>query len=308
MTLTPAPHGNTTTEASELDRLIAATGNSYYHKPFAKFARDGRVSASWNWAASFFGVYWLYRRDMTVYSLVYLIAGLVVFAVTPPWLFAYLTISHVFQPGAEFTGDISYRLTYSAAAVLVFPCYANALYYGHLRRLLRRGKLGTDFISTGARKTGVMGYLAYIGLALMIVIIAAVFFPVHQDRKTRGNVDEILAFANESRETIGTYLAAHGKLPDGPLQVSPSRISKPSYVGEVRIEKGGVIRLVLTGPHWFAGPDLEGKSILLAPLLEAGKIHSWRCSSDIPDRGLPAWCRTKYQPPNQHEQTLQPRS
>lgn len=294
MTIAKIPTADATTEPSELDQLIAATGNIYYRKPFEKFARDGRISISWNWAASFFGMYWLFRRDMMAYAVVYLVTGIVFLALAPPWLIAYFSMRLVFDPSVAIW-DIAYLLVYSVAAVFVFPCYANALYYGYLRRLLRQGQLATHppGASRKRTKTRVIDYVAYIVVAVIIGLIAAVFIPEYQDRKVRASVVQMIAFAKNTQAKIEEYVRVNGKLPDRSEEFHPGNVSTPPYLGEIRIETGGTIRLTLTGPDLFATPNLEGKSIVLAPVFDAGKVTSWRCSSDIKDGHLPANCRTR---------------
>lgn len=295
MSIEPTSPAEAATEPGELEQLIAATGKSYYRKPFEKFARAGRISASWNWAASFFGMYWLFHRGMPAYAIAYLAAGQIAFAVVPPWLFAYISLGIAFDPDSVRMSDLdlAYRLAFCLASVVVFPCYANALYYTHLRRLMRKGKLADYARTTGRPRTRVSDYLGYIVVAVLVALLAAVVVPVYQDRSVDMRISNVLAAAQVPMAKISEHVRVHGKLPEGPGEVDLGEIGKPRDLGEVRIEPGGTIRLRLTGPNLLTTPNFEGRSIMLVPVIEAGKITQWQCSSDIPDRNMPPSCRKK---------------
>jgi len=290
MSIEPTPPAEAATEPSELDQLIAATGNRYYREPFEKFARDGRRSASWNWAASFFGMYWLFRRGMPAYAIAYLAAGLVAYALIPPWLVACLSLSIAFDPGYA-AYDRAYRLAFSFASVVVFPCYADALYYAHLRRLMRQGRVAVYARTTGRPLKGATEYLGYIVGAVLIAVPTAACIYVYQDRSADARILDVLAAAQDPMAKVSEHVRVHGKLPERTGEVDPGKIGERRDLGELRIEPGGTIRLRLTGPDLFAMPNFEGKSIVFTPVVEAGKITRWQCSSDIPDGNLPPSCR-----------------
>lgn len=139
----------------------------------------------------------------------------------------------------------------------------------------------------------VNNYVSVVVIAAIIGLIAAVFLPVYQDKKVLASVVQMLIFAKNTQAKIEEYVRVNGKLPDRLEDFHLDNANKPPYLGEIRIETGGTIRLALTGPDLFATPNLDGKSIVLAPVFEAGRVTSWRCSSNIRDGTLPANCRTK---------------
>ena len=148
----------------------------------------------------------------------------------------------------------------------------------------------SESAEAGRRKTHVIDYVAYIVVTVIFGLIAAVVIPVYQDKKVQASVVEVIAFAKNATVRIDEYVRINGKLPDRPEEFDPGNVNKPLYLGEVRIESGGVIRLVLTGPNLFATSNLKGKAIVLTPVFDAGKV-TWRCRSDINVGYLPAQCR-----------------
>jgi hypothetical protein len=129
-------------------------------------------------------------------------------------------------------------------------------------------------------------------VAVLIVVGVAFFGPAYQDKEIQRRVGTSLSAGAQATAKVAEYVQAHGKPPARAADVALGKPGDAPDLGDMRLEPGGRIRLVLAGPNLFAAPKLEGKSILLTPVIEGGKVTSWQCDSgDIPQKYLYAACR-----------------
>jgi hypothetical protein len=122
------------------DFLPTVVGNrnaDYYRARFDEFEQCRTYKPSWNWAAFFFGYWWLFYRKMYLFGFVgVLIVFVLMMWVNPANPFDYLIIPHAIVYGV-FSGDDNFLfggLIYTVLAYVVFPMAANSLYYRHAIR------------------------------------------------------------------------------------------------------------------------------------------------------------------------------
>ena len=102
---------------------VGEKNTDFYLSRFHYFDSHG-VAISWNWPAFFFTFYWLLHRKMRLIALLYALLPLPVAIID----------SIVFSGEDLAVAVIS--LLYLAAAFIVLPMYANALYYRQVRKMI----------------------------------------------------------------------------------------------------------------------------------------------------------------------------
>jgi Pilin (bacterial filament) len=129
-------------------------------------------------------------------------------------------------------------------------------------------------------------------VAVLIIMVVAFVGPAYQDKEIQRRVATSLSAGFAAEAKVAEYVQAHGKPPARATDVALGKPGNAPDLGDLRLEPGGKIRLVLAGPNLFAAPTLEGKAILLTPVIEAGKVARWQCDGgDVPQKYLPAACR-----------------
>lgn len=182
----------------------AAVGKNadYYLPIFEKFDKDGKPSASWNWAAFFGNWMWCGYRRMIGISSVFFITGLILTMIG----------------NLDKTGTIVLPLFVINILVMVgLGMYANSFYYNHINKRMSELRLSGDSIAIIHRleqhfkPNRIFIYIApvFIGIAI-IGIIAAVAIPQFYSSKNK---------------------AVHGNTeqfrPEMPKQQSDANINKP---------------------------------------------------------------------------------
>ena len=102
---------------------IGQKNADFYLSRFHHFDSNG-VRPSWNWPAFLFTFYWLLYSKMRFFALVYVLLPVTLAAID----------SIVFPEDDVAVAVIS--LLYLAAAFIVLPMYANALYYRQVRKMI----------------------------------------------------------------------------------------------------------------------------------------------------------------------------
>jgi hypothetical protein len=106
---------------------IGEKSTDFYLSRFHLFDSKG-VGPSWNWPAFLVTFYWLLHRKMQFFALLYVLLPLPLAA-----------IDGIIFPGND-VAVAAISLLYLAAAFVVLPRYANALYYRQLKRMIDKAR------------------------------------------------------------------------------------------------------------------------------------------------------------------------
>ncbi len=122
-------------------------------------------------------------------------------------------------------------------------------------------------------------------------IMAAIAIPAYQDYTGRALVTEGMVTASQARLWVTEQYAKNQRYPNAEeiSQIIDSLQPQSKHVTEIKVKAdNGVIVLELRGQS-----QLDGGHISLTPEVDASGSLQWQCSSDLPDKYLPASCRNQ---------------
>lgn len=122
-------------------------------------------------------------------------------------------------------------------------------------------------------------------LMLGVALVLAVVVPVYLDHQTQNYIRRAVIAIRPVQVGIERYLEANGRMPQG-KDVAIDPLKKPEVLSRVDLEEEGKIRL-----HFADFGGLGGKSILVTPIVKAGKVTGWKCGGEIESKFLPPSCR-----------------
>ena len=271
-----------------LFRIAVGPNADYYARRFVKYERTGRSAPSWHWPAFALPTVWAFYRKLWGYGIacaLLSVAGALAFS------------------GFDFgIGDSS--LAWWAGAGLsvwlipgvVSATCANTFYYHFVKRLVRRAEKNTRSAETAASRLLKRGSTDIL-LALLLgvgtlLFVASLIGPrlqlAHHAHEMRVKLAQVLAAVKPLQRQVEDDWARTGAIPQRP-DYGAVRIH-PAYAllygvdlnprnGRVRVDLGNAV------------PELEGRSILLAPAVDAWLKLRWLCVPiDIPAAYVPAIC------------------
>ena len=271
-----------------LFRVAVGPRADYYVRRFVKYERTGKTAPSWHWPAFAFPTLWAFYRRLWVYGAACALLPLVGaagFTAIGAWLG---DSSLVWWIGASLCVWLLPAIGASA--------FANTFYYRHVRALVRQAERSSRAPEMAARRLinrastdPVSGALLGIAALLFVASLAgARLQAAYHEHGVRGQVAQAIAAMKPLQRQVEEDWTRARSLPQ-----------RPDY-GAVRAERGsalvqavelslrsGRVRFDL-GP---AVPELQGRSILLAPAVDAWQNLRWLCIPiDIPVSYVPAVC------------------
>jgi len=271
-----------------LFRIAVGPHADYYARRFVRYERSGRGGPSWNWTAFALPTVWAFYRKLWAYG--------VACALLP--LFGALAFT-----GLDLVRGDS-RLVWWACAVLfawllpatVCATFANPVYYRRVRRLVRRAETNTRSAEVAAKRllqrAPTDGLLAVLLGAGVLLCVGSVIGPRLQSAyhaySMRGLVEQVIAAVRPLQRQVEEYWAQGRPIPEPPDYRAVRAHRAYGLVDTVNLNaQNGRVRIDLGG----AQPELEGRSILLAPAMDAWHKLHWLCIPiDIPTAFLPASC------------------
>ena len=267
--------------------IIGPKNQDYYLRQFSRFDDEGKAGTTWHWPAFFVSFYWLLYRKMWLNALMYFIF---------PYLFLVLFgILGVAARGSAGLLILVGYLLYFVAIFILFPMYANALYYRQCKKTIAAvcstshntqrqlgelsGKGGTSIVVIFV--IFIFTFIAFLG------ILAAVAIPAYQDYTTRARTAQAMNIGRSAEEFVGNYYYQYKSFPRS-LEASNFAASLPPSVKEISVDsQTGTITIMMNG-----AAAIGDKTILFVPSQDVGGQLAWTCmSEEIQDRYLPRECR-----------------
>jgi len=274
--------------------MAIGPGADHYAPRFLEFERIGHGLPGWNWASLWAPSVWAFYRKLWI-------AG-IAFAAWP------LIAVAVFRLVEPHLGD-SWMLWLACAAFVIWvlpgvvgSVLADTLLYRSTRRLVRNAEARTSRPEHAARILATQrpiapasaALLGGAGILLALLATAPTLHSAYADRVVRARVAEVLAAIGPLQQQVADWWGLSTSAPVPP--VPPERADaeaqgRGEYLEAVDVSPAnGRVRLTL-GPHI---PELSGRTILLAPVLDPRQQLRWICVPvGIPARYLPQECRQR---------------
>jgi hypothetical protein len=271
-----------------LFRIAVGAHADYYAHRFVKYERTGHSVPSWHWPAFALPTVWAFYRKLWAYG--------VACALLP------LAGALAFTRFAFDFGDSS--LAWWAAAALcvwlvpavVSATFANTFYYRRIRELVRQAERSTRSAGLAAGRLAkrratdtLLAVLFGVGTLLFVGSLAGPRLQTaFHEHGVRVKLAQAISAMKPLQLQVEDDWARRHSIPEQP-DFGAVRAHE-GYAGVQTIDfnaSNGRVRFEL-GP---AVPEVQGRSILLAPALDGSQKVRWLCIPiDIPIAYVPAAC------------------
>jgi hypothetical protein len=270
-----------------LFRMAVGPAADYYAPRFLEYERTGRSFPSWNWAPlAAPGVWAIYRRLWW--------AGIAFSA----WPLVALVAFQAAVPQLGLSGGVV--LAVAALLIWLIPgivaaLVANTLVYRRARRLVQYAESRTTKTDKAARwlsHSTVIAPMPAMMAAAMVFVTAGAAVPTldsaYSDQLVRSRIAESLVALQPLQRQLEGWFLSRSPSDAPPLVMVDGRPESDSpEIVSVSVTNGRV-RLALD----LLGPELSGRSILLAPAIDRRLQVRWICIPvDVPAKFLPPECR-----------------
>lgn len=273
-----------------LYRLVLGPFAGRWVTRFLRYERDGRVGLRWHWPAFAFPAAWAFYRKLWGVG--------AVFAALP---FLGALAFRYFDPAI---GDGAFVwLACAFGAVWAVPgalgaFSANRLLFRRVQRDVQKAEAATDrtdrVASLLCARRRAAPWLALALSAAVVALFAQTVMPglerLYDQRVVRARVAAGVAAAAPLKRQVEEQWERNGSLPHRPDYAAVKAERGAQFLEQVELSPTtGRVRLAL-GP---ATGEASGKSLLLAPAVDAERRIHWYCIPiDVPSQLLPAECRS----------------
>lgn len=284
---TPSSETMQAPEGDPLRTYVGPSSAEYYARKFDRF-KNGGSAISWNWPAFFVSSFWLLYRKMWLNAFLYW------FALPTALIVLSGIVAATIDAGMAI---VFYYGAYFVIAFIVFPLYANRLYYAHAQSKVRHVEsLNSSPAEQTARLVKIGGTSNVVLIVLPIILIAvigilaAIAIPAYQDYTIRAQVAEGLNLSSRAKQGVTLYYEDIGELPSDNASAGlpePHQVNG-NYVSSVEVIDGDVIITYGNQAHSI----IDGETLILSPYAETSNYVEWECySPSISARHLPSACR-----------------
>lgn len=252
----------------------------YYLNKF-KHYDDSGTSVSWNWSAFFVSFYWLLYRKMWFLALLYFLLPITVGIMQA-------ILSQISSVAVNLL-----NLLFLAGIFVIFPMYANGLYYRHVKRNIKKAINYTSDEDKRLRMIAADGGTSAVALIVVIIflfipiigILAAITIPAYHDYTIRARIIEGLTISTPYQIGVSDYVLKNRKFPQSTIDLGITQDVHSKFVRNIGIENGMII-ITFTGTS-----EIEGKSVVYKPSISNNNVV-WECRGvDIQPKYLPSKCR-----------------
>ena len=271
-----------------LFRIAVGPNADYYARRFVKYERTGRSAPSWHWPAFALPTLWAFYRKLWVYGV-----GCALLPLIGALAFTRFDVDIGESSFAWWAGA---ALCVWLVPALVSATFANTFYHRHVRSLVRQAERNTRSAEIAAKRLLSRGATDIVLAALFgvgtLLFVGSLAGPrlqtAYHEHGMRAKIAQAISAVKPLQRQVEDAWARTRSIPQ-----------RPDY-GAVRAQEGyalvqavdlnasnGRVRLDLGS----AVPELEGKSILLAPAVDAWQKLRWLCIPiDIPVSYVPTAC------------------
>jgi hypothetical protein len=271
-----------------LFRIAVGPQADYYARRFVKYERTGRSAPSWHWPAFALPTLWAFYRKLWLYGVACALLPLA-------GAFAFIN----FDSGSRDSSLVWWAgvmLCVWLVPALVSATFANTFYYRRIRRLVRRAERNTRSAETAAKRLLNRGatdvVLAALFGAATLHFVGSLAGPrlqtAYHEHSMRAKIAQAIAAMKPLQRQVEEDWARTRSIPQRPDYGAVRAHEGYALVQAVDLNaRNGRVRVDL-GP---AVPELQGRSILLAPAVDAWQKLRWLCIPiDIPVSYVPAAC------------------
>ena len=272
-----------------LFRMAVGPRADYYAPRFLEFDRVGHGLPGWNWASLWVPSAWAFYRKLWI-------AG-VAFALWPVLAVAAFGLIEPHLGDSRTAWLVCAALLIWLVPGVVASLVANTLLYRSTRRLVRKAEAETARPEDAARMLatrtpiapGVALFLGGAAVLLALGVAAPNLRAWYADHVVRTRVAEVLAAIRPLQREVEDWWGLSESAPAPPENEVAEVQQTAEIVEAVDVSPAsGRVRLTL-GP---LVPELSGRTILLAPVLDRRQQLRWICVPvGIPARYLPEECR-----------------
>jgi hypothetical protein len=271
-----------------LFRIAVGPHADYYVRRFVKYERTGKSAPSWHWPAFAFPTLWAFYRRLGIYGAACALLPLVGaagFTAVDAWL-----------GDSTLIWWLGALLCVWLLPAIASSAFANTFYYRYVRHLVRQAERTTRSPEAAARRLvnraatdPVSGTLFGVAALLLVASLAgARLQTAYHEHGVRGKVAQAIAAMKPLQLQVEDDWAKARSLPERPDYGAVRALQGSTLVQAFELSlRSGRVRFDL-GP---AVPELQGRSILLAPAVDAWQKLRWLCIPiDIPVSYIPAAC------------------
>lgn len=259
---------------------VGHRNTEYYLRHFDRFNSSG-PGITWHWPAFFFTFLWFLYRKMWGWALLYFLLPLP-FGVVMRALFVDSEKTQVIGGGI-----------YLLIVYLIFPLFANALYYGHINKRIARVKrvvaekeIRAQMLrADGGTSGSIVAALSLLAIAGTAVLLKSFALPEYYAYKSRAMVEQVIATAVGYQRLVESYAERWQQWPRNLNELGGLPSNENVFIDRVLLKNGTLYF------RFTSEPPLTGKSLMLIPEVTEGGYVMWTCRGlDIANRYLPPGC------------------